>query len=106
MNVVAVGQVVTSKSSVYQVGDLVMGMLRWIAYAVHDEAPTDGGPPLTKLDPMPGFSLSVYLGAFGWPGLTAYFGLHDILKFRKSESIVVSGAAGGVLASSIVLHPH
>lgn len=50
MNVVAVGQVVTSKSSVYQVGDLVMGMLRWIAYAVHDEAPTDGGPPLTKLE--------------------------------------------------------
>lgn len=96
MNALAVGQVVASESSVYQVGQLVMGMLRWTAYGVHEEKPSNGGPPLTKLDAMPGFSPSVFLGAFGWPGLTAYFGLHDILKFQKGESIVVSGAAGAV----------
>ena len=30
------------------------------------------------------------------PGMTAYFGLLDVLKPKENETIVVSGAAGAV----------
>ena len=36
------------------------------------------------------------LGVLGLPGLTAYFGLLDICEPRPGETVVVSGAAGGV----------
>jgi len=40
--------------------------------------------------------LTAFLGALGIPGLTAYFGLLDIGRPRAGETVVVSGAAGGV----------
>jgi len=36
------------------------------------------------------------LGVLGISGLTAYFGLKKIGKLKKGETVVVSGAAGGV----------
>lgn len=95
MNAVAVGQVVSSKSANYAVGDLVLGLLKWREYSVQDEKPA-AGRPLNKINAIPGFSPSIFLGAFGSSGLTAFFGLTDILKLQKGQSIVVSGAAGAV----------
>jgi NADPH-dependent curcumin reductase CurA len=40
--------------------------------------------------------LPTYLGTLGMTGLTAYFGLLDIGKPQPGETVVVSGAAGGV----------
>ena len=40
--------------------------------------------------------LSYYLGILGMPGMTAYFGLLDIGKPQKNETVVVSGAGGAV----------
>jgi hypothetical protein len=37
-----------------------------------------------------------YLGILGIPGFTAYFGMMDICKPKKGDTVVVSGAAGAV----------
>ena len=37
-----------------------------------------------------------YLGILGMPGLTAYFGMMDIINPQKGETVVISGAAGAV----------
>lgn len=52
-------------------------------------------PPyiVERVDDM---SLSIYLGIFGMTGLAAYFGVTEILKPKKYETIVISAAAGGV----------
>jgi NADPH-dependent curcumin reductase CurA len=42
--------------------------------------------------------LTAYLGALGIPGLTAYFGVLEIGRPRDGETVVVSGAAGGVVS--------
>ena len=48
-----------------------------------------------KIDPK--FApISTALHVLGMPGLTAYFGLHDICHVQPGESVVVSGAAGAV----------
>ncbi|TFK99225.1 hypothetical protein BDV98DRAFT_510664 [Pterulicium gracile] len=91
MRAMGVGQVVASKSSGIQVGDLVYGMLGWKDYGVFDEQSTS-----RSAIPIPGHSPSIFLGAFGGTGLTAYFGLTEILKLQKGQSLVVSGAAGAV----------
>ena len=39
---------------------------------------------------------SHFLGVLGISGLTAYFGLKKIGNLKEGETVVVSGAAGGV----------
>lgn len=54
-----------------------------------------GKKDLTKLPkgyPQPGH----FLGVYGINGLTAYFGLFEIGKPKKGETVVVSTAAGSV----------
>jgi len=48
------------------------------------------------ISPLPGLSPSVFLGALGGSGLTAYWGIIDVLKLRAGETLIVSGAAGAV----------
>jgi NADPH-dependent curcumin reductase len=40
--------------------------------------------------------LSAYLGAVGMPGMTAWYGLTQIMQPKEGETIVVSAAAGAV----------
>jgi NADPH-dependent curcumin reductase CurA len=40
--------------------------------------------------------VSLYIGALGIPGLTAYFGMRDIGRAAPGDTVVVSGAAGAV----------
>jgi len=46
------------------------------------------------------------LGAFGMPSQTAYYGCLDVGKFKESDVLVVSGAAGavGMVAGQIAKH--
>jgi NADPH-dependent curcumin reductase CurA len=85
----AVGLVVNSQSAQFETGDFVEGFFGWQEYAISD------GKGVRKLDPSLG-SLSTALGVLGIPGLTAYFGLLDIGKPQRGETVVVSGAAGAV----------
>tara|TARA_R110002049_G_scaffold37352_2_gene117788 strand:+ start:323 stop:1318 length:996 start_codon:yes stop_codon:yes gene_type:complete len=84
-----IAEVIESKHSGFSVGEFVTGHLAW------SELQTHNGEGLTKVDSSAA-PLSAYLGILGMTGLTAYFGLTDIGKPKKGETIVVSGAAGAV----------
>ena len=84
-----VGRVLRSNDPSLSYGDYVEGFLGWQQYGI---APAK---QLRKLDPQAG-PLSAALSVMGMPGLTAYFGLLDICKPKRGETVVVSGAAGAV----------
>ncbi|KAG2347740.1 NAD(P)-binding protein [Suillus weaverae] len=83
--VVGVGE-----GSKFQKGDLVFGMFGWTEYAVVDDK------SIQKISPPPGSTSMDFLNALGIPGMTAYFGLHDVGQLKAGETLVVSGAAGAV----------
>jgi len=85
-----VGEVIASKNPRYVVGDKVLGMLGWTEVAVSD------GALLRKLDAASPIPLSAYLGAVGMPGLTAWYGLTQIMQPKAGETVVVSAASGAV----------
>jgi len=84
-----VGRVIASRNPKYVVGDYVSGMLGVQEYHLSD------GRGLTKVDPAQA-PLPVYLGVLGMPGMTAYFGLLDIGRPERGQTVVVSGAGGAV----------
>ncbi|WP_394191108.1 NADP-dependent oxidoreductase [Paenisporosarcina quisquiliarum] len=84
-----VGQIVESKSSFFEKGDVVLGALGWQEYSIANEK------SVRKIDHSIA-PASTYLSVLGMTGLTAYFGLLDIGKPQAGETVVVSGAAGAV----------
>jgi NADPH-dependent curcumin reductase len=88
MEASVVGHVSASEHPGFAVGEHVYG-----GFGVQEFARSDG-TGVTKLDPLLA-PLTAYLAALGIPGLTAYFGL-DVGRPRPGDTVVVSGAAGGV----------
>jgi hypothetical protein len=86
-----VGEVVESRSPRFQPGDQVVGMGGWQEYSVVDAA--KGG--LRKVDARR-VPLSHYLGAVGMPGVTAWYGLTQIIQPQAGQTVVVSAASGAV----------
>lgn len=84
-----VGEIVESRNGKYQVGDQVVGMLGWAEMGV------DNGQMLRKVDTS-AIPLSAYLGSVGMPGMTAWYGLTQIMKPKAGETVVVSAASGAV----------
>ena len=84
-----VGVVAASNNARFAVGDQVIGMLGWTEMAISD------GLMLRKLDTSH-IPLSAYLGAVGMPGLTAWYGLTQIMHVKAGETVVVSAASGAV----------
>jgi hypothetical protein len=80
------GEVVESRNDGFPVGSRVFGMPGWQSHAV-----LTGGVPIPE-----GVTYEQALSVFGVTGLTAYVGLEDIGKPQPGETVVVSGAAGGV----------
>jgi len=87
-----VGEVVASRNANFAVGDKVVGMGGWQYYLL-----VDGNQRgvLQKVDtthvPLP-----AYLGAVGMPGVTAWYGLTQIIEPKAGETVVVSAASGAV----------
>lgn len=84
-----VAEVIESKHPDYKAGENVIGMFPWqeifvVPASIVNKVDANLAP------------LGYYLGILGMPGLTAYFGLLDIGKPVKGETVVVSGAAGAV----------
>ncbi len=84
-----IAEVDESNAKGYKKGDLVFGNLPWqekIVCQSNDvrKIEKDDIPPL------------LYLNILGMTGLTAYFGLLDIGKPKKNETVVISAAAGAV----------
>lgn len=86
----AVGQVVASRAESVPEGALVLHGAGW-----RDVAVLDAGA-VSVVQPLPGLPLSLYLGALGMPGLTAWAGLFRLAEFRAGDTVFVSGAAGAV----------
>ncbi len=80
------GEVIESRNERFPVGTRVFGMPGWQTHAV-----LDGGVVIPE-----GVTYEQALSVFGVTGLTAYVGLEDIGKPQPGETVVVSGAAGGV----------
>ncbi len=87
-----VGEVVESRHPKFSTGDLVAGMGGWQEYSVVD-AMHPG--TLRKVDTTH-VPLSYYLGAVGMPGVTAWYGLTQIIAPKSGETVVVSAATGAV----------
>lgn len=85
----AIGEIVESRSDQFKVGDMVQHFAGW-----RDEAvlPANQVQPLPQLDVDP----QAYLGQFGMPGMTAYFGLLEVAKMKEGDTVFVSAAAGAV----------
>jgi NADPH-dependent curcumin reductase CurA len=85
----AAGEVVRSNDPRFTPGQRVQGFLGWQDYVAARH--TDSAPLFVIPE---GFSMATGLSALGLTGLTAYFGLLDVGRPKKGETVVVSGAAG------------
>ena len=85
----AVGTVIESKNERFPVGTRVSGMFGAQEYAVSD------GRDVTVVDTTAA-PPAAWLGALGFPGMTAYFGLLDVGKAKPGDTVLISGAAGAV----------
>jgi NADPH-dependent curcumin reductase CurA len=81
-----VAVVVDSRDSGFRPGDIVEGDGGWQEHAVH---PAGALSRLERRGP-----LSHHLSVLGITGLTAYFGLLEIGRPSKGETVLVSAAAG------------
>ncbi|MCQ6249984.1 NADP-dependent oxidoreductase [Streptomyces malaysiensis] len=84
-----IGTVIASRHPDYAIGDEVYGAFGVQEYALSDGTDLRGVD--TTLAPK-----TTYLGALGITGLTAYFGLFDVARIQRGDTVVVSGAAGAV----------
>jgi hypothetical protein len=85
------GVVEKSKNPAFPVGSIVTGVHGWEEYSI-----SDGNTLLTVVKMDPRLPLTARFGLFEHIGLTAYFGILDLLRPRPGETMVVSGAAGAV----------
>ena len=85
----AIGEVVESRADGLVPGDLVQHMLGW-----RDEAVVNARQ-VQKL-PALGIEEQAFLGQFGMPGITGYFGLLEVASAKAGDVVFVSAAAGAV----------
>jgi NADPH:quinone reductase len=83
-----VAEVVESRSGKFSPGDIVVGTLPWATCCI------ENADNVSSTDRR--FPPEYFLGILGMPGYTAYFGMTDICKPGKGDTVVVSGAAGAV----------
>jgi NADPH-dependent curcumin reductase CurA len=84
----AVGEVIESRAKEFKPGDAVTSGFGWREYFV--TSPEALHPVSREVQP-----LSVYLGALGMTGMTAWVGL-NLAEVKAGEVVFISGAAGAV----------
>ena len=84
----AVGEVVESRVPEFQSGDVLTSNYGWREYFM--ATPSELHPVSRDIQP-----LSVYLGALGMTGMTAWVGLR-LVDVKANDVIFISGAAGAV----------
>jgi len=93
-------EVVESRHPHYKKGDKIVGLT-----GLQDYVLIDGEQKGTfqKIPAVPFVSDTAFLGVLGINGVTAYFGMMEIAKPEKGETLVVSAAAGatGSIAGQI-----
>ena len=89
MHARGLAEVIESKSSSYSKGDTVIASVGWSEYRVVDAKQAQPAKDLPG-----GLGKTHYLGALGLTGLTAYYGLKEVVRTTADDVVVVSGAAG------------
>ena len=84
-------EVVESRHAEYKKGEKLVGLTGLQAYILIDG---NEKRQFQSVPSIPFVSDTVFLGVLGINGLTAYFGMMDIAKPQKGETLVVSAAAG------------
>src|ERR1022692_1054476 len=84
----AVGEVIESRAKEFKVGDAVTSNFGWREYFM--ASPKELHLVSREIQP-----LSVYLGALGMTGMTAWAGL-NLVEVKTGDVIFISGAAGAV----------
>ena len=84
----AVGEVIESRAKEFKPGDAVTSNFGWREYFVASSKELH--PVSREIQP-----LSVYLGALGMTGMTAWTGL-NLVEVKAGDVIFISGAAGAV----------
>ncbi|KAH6719551.1 hypothetical protein BKA61DRAFT_544116 [Leptodontidium sp. MPI-SDFR-AT-0119] len=84
----SIGKIVASTEPGYDVGTYVTCNPGWTELAIMD------AKDATPIDVPKNGRVTDALGALGFPGLTAYFGILDIGQVKAGDFVVVSGAAG------------
>ena len=99
MRAIGFAEIVESRHADYKKGDRVTGLTGLQDYVVIDKSAKTF---FQKLPKIPFVSDTVFLGALGTTGLTAFFGM-EIAGPKKGETLVVSAAAGatGSIAGQI-----
>ena len=97
-----VGEVIASNNRAYPKGSLVLGFTNWQDYGLIS---ANDAIPAVKLPRIPGVKPQTMLSALGITGLSGYFGMLDIGRPKRGETVVVSAAAGAVgsIAGQIAL---
>ena len=85
----ALGTVEASRNAYFRDGDTVTGLLGVQRLAVSD------GTGVIKVD-VSKAPPQRWIGGLGMPGMTAYFGLHEVAVPKSGETVVVSAASGAV----------
>jgi NADPH-dependent curcumin reductase len=91
-----VGEVVASTSEHFAIGDKVVCGGGWQEYVVMPLGENGKGAGVIRKIGAAPIPLSAYLGAVGMPGVTAWYGLTEIIKIKAGETLVVSAASGAV----------
>ena len=84
----AIGEVIESRAKEFKPGDVVVSDFGWREYFV--ASAKELRPVSRQVQP-----LSVYLGALGMTGMTAWAGL-KLVGVKAGETVFISGAAGAV----------
>ena len=91
MRGLSLGVVEASKSDRFAIGDIVTTSAGgWADYAAIPAAAAG------KVHRFPGLPLTANMSVLGMTGLTAYFGVTDVLQPQPGETMVISAAAGAV----------
>jgi NADPH-dependent curcumin reductase len=92
----AVGEVIESKHPGFAVGDHVVGTGGWQEIAVLDAKQPGVLRKVASAGTTGPVPLSAYLGVVGMPGVTAWYGLLQIIQPKAGQTIVVDAASGAV----------
>jgi NADPH-dependent curcumin reductase CurA len=84
----AIGEVVESRAKEFKTGDVVTSNFGWREYFI--TSPKQLHPVRRDIHP-----LSIYLGALGMTGMTAWAGL-NLAEVQAGDVVFISGAAGAV----------
>ncbi|CAG9860430.1 unnamed protein product [Phyllotreta striolata] len=95
-----VAKVIESKHPKFPVGCYLIGQFGWRTHTISNGEILGivgrGKAPQPVVKQALSLPLSVSLGAAGMVGNSAYFGFLELCKPKSGETVVVSGAAGGV----------